>query len=63
MVIIEVPASSYVDQERWELEVERVFKRVPLALGFSCELQEPGSYQSVEVMKTPVLIVRGDDVG
>ena len=56
-----VPAASYTDPTRWQLEVDRIFKRVPLALGFSCELREPGAYRALEIMGTPVLITRAED--
>ncbi|HCV00236.1 MAG TPA: (2Fe-2S)-binding protein, partial [Dehalococcoidia bacterium] len=59
--ILEIPAADYYDQDRWEVEVERIFKRLPMALGFSSELREPGSYRAMEVVGVPVLIVRGDD--
>ena len=59
--VLKVPTSAYVDPERWQREVDRIFKRVPLALGFACELREPGSYQAMEVAGTPVLMARGDD--
>ena len=36
--VFRVPASNYYDETRWGLEMERVFKRVPLTLGFSAEL-------------------------
>jgi carnitine monooxygenase subunit len=55
-----VPATNYYDPERWALEMERVFKRTPLVLGFSCELAEPHSYKAMEVAGTPVLITRGE---
>ena len=56
-----VPASNYYDPARWKLEMDRVFRRVPLMLGFSCELREPHSYEALDVMGVPVLLVRGDD--
>jgi phenylpropionate dioxygenase-like ring-hydroxylating dioxygenase large terminal subunit len=56
--VLKVPAASYIDRERWELEVERIFKRVPLALAFSCELREPGAFRTMEIAGVPVLIVR-----
>jgi len=59
--ILKVPTADYYDPERWKLEVDRIFKRVPLALGFSCELREPGSYQAMEVADVPVLITRAED--
>lgn len=58
---VKVPATDYFDREMWELELDRVFKRLPLALAFTCEMRDPGTYRSLEVLGTPVLIVRGDD--
>ena len=59
--IYKIPTSDYIDQDRYELEVERIFKRVPLALGFSCELNEPGKYRAMTVAGVPVLMTRGHD--
>lgn len=56
-----VPVSNYHDAARWQLEMDRVFRRTPLVLGFSCELSEPHSYRALDVMGVPVLLVRGDD--
>ena len=56
-----VPVSNYYDADRWRLEMDRVFRRMPLLLGFSCELAAPHSYKSLDVMGVPVLIIRGDD--
>lgn len=56
-----VPVANYLDDERWRLEVDRIFHRVPLVLGFSCELPAPHSYKACDVMGVPVLITRGDD--
>jgi phenylpropionate dioxygenase-like ring-hydroxylating dioxygenase large terminal subunit len=59
--VYRVPVSSYTDPARWQVEVDRIFKRLPLVLGFSCELQEPGSYRAMDVVGMPVLLVRGED--
>jgi len=56
-----VPATNYFDERRWELEMERVFRRVPLVLGFSCELAEPGAYRAQDVAGVPILLSRGAD--
>ena len=56
--VLEVPTERYIDPEQWELEVERIFKRLPLALAFTDELREIGSYKSMEVAGVPVLITR-----
>ncbi|MEY4373386.1 MAG: hypothetical protein RL219_2155 [Actinomycetota bacterium] len=59
--VVRIPAKHYYDPERWQLEVDRIFKRLPLMLGFSSELREPGSYRAVDVVGVPVLMVRGED--
>ena len=56
-----VPATHYTDPNRWQLEVERVYRRLPLALATTAELREPGSFRSLEVVGVPVLMVRGGD--
>jgi len=59
--VYRVPATNYYDPERWRLEMDRIFKRLPLVLGFSAELREPGSYRALEVAETPVLLTRAKD--
>jgi len=59
--VVEVPASTYVDEERWSLEVERIWRRVPLVLAPSAALPEPGSYVATDVAEVPVLLSRGAD--
>src|SRR5918911_3867299 len=56
-----IPTSTYVDPERWALEMERIFRRVPLPLALSCELRAPGAYRALDAVGVPVLVVRGDD--
>ena len=59
--VYKIPTASYHDPERYKLEVERIFKRLPLALGFSCELKEPGDYRAMTVAGVPVLMTRAND--
>ncbi|MFN0093837.1 MAG: aromatic ring-hydroxylating oxygenase subunit alpha [Dehalococcoidia bacterium] len=59
--VYKVPASAYIDQGRWEKEVDRIFKRLPLVAAFSSELREPGAYRALEIAGTPLLITRNDD--
>ena len=59
--VFRVPATNYFEPERWQLEVDRIFKRLPLMLGFAAELREPGSYKALEVAGVPVLMTRGQD--
>jgi phenylpropionate dioxygenase-like ring-hydroxylating dioxygenase large terminal subunit len=57
----EVAAASYLDPARWTLEMERIFKRLPLLLGFTAELPKPGDFKTLEPLGVPVLIARGKD--
>ena len=59
--VVEVPAATYVDPERWALEMERVWRRVPLVLAPAAALPEPGSYVAAEIADVPVLVSRGAD--
>ena len=56
--IIQIPASNYFDQSRWEKEVDLIFKRLPLVLGVSKEIPNPGDYKAIEALGIPVLIIR-----
>lgn len=59
--IYTVPASNYVDEGRWALEMERIFKKLPLLLALSAEIPDPHDYKTMEVAGLPLLIVRGAD--
>ena len=56
-----IPIAAYPDPERYQREVDRVFRRLPLALALSIELPNPGSYRALKVMDVPVLLVRDKD--
>lgn len=56
-----IPTAHYHDPDRWNLEMDRIFRRLPLALAFSSEMREPGAYRALEVAGVPVLITRADD--
>ncbi len=59
--VVGVPASDYTDEERFELEKEKIFKRMPLMVAPSCELPEPGCYKAMEIAGIPVLVTRQKD--
>jgi phenylpropionate dioxygenase-like ring-hydroxylating dioxygenase large terminal subunit len=59
--VYRVPAANYYDPERWRLEMDRIFKRLPLVLGFSTELRQPGDYRAMLVADVPVLLTRAAD--
>lgn len=56
--VLRVPAAHYHDAERWRLEIDRVFKRVPLMLAMSCELTRSGDFKTLEIAGVPVLLLR-----
>jgi phenylpropionate dioxygenase-like ring-hydroxylating dioxygenase large terminal subunit len=58
---MKVPATAYRDPGRWELEMERIYRRSPLVVALSCDVREPGDFDTVEIAQRPLLIVRGDD--
>ena len=60
--VLRVPAEHYYDPGRWRLEMDRVFKRLPLMLAMSCELKEPGDFKTLEVCGVPVLLLRNEDL-
>lgn len=59
--IAQIPAEHYYGQERWQLEMKQVFKRLPLMLAASCELPNPGDYKALTPGGVPILISRGQD--
>ncbi len=56
-----MPVAAYVDPERYQREVEKVFKHLPLALALSIEIPKAGDYRAMQVLDTPVIVVRGKD--
>ncbi len=58
---LEQPIEAYTDPVRYQREVDRAFRHLPLALALSLELPGPGSYRAMTVLDVPVLLVRGKD--
>lgn len=56
--VLELPADIYSSPDRFERECETLFRNRPLVLCLSGALPGPGSYLTVQVMDTPVLITR-----
>lgn len=59
--IMQVPVADYLDEGRFDLEIERIFKRLPLMLALTIEMPKPNDYKAMDVMGKPVLITRGKD--
>jgi phenylpropionate dioxygenase-like ring-hydroxylating dioxygenase large terminal subunit len=56
-----IPSAHYVDADRWQREMDRVFRRLPLVFAFSAELREVGDYRAMNVADVPVLLTRASD--
>jgi len=59
--VARVPAAGYVDPDVWALEIERIWRRVPLMFAPSADLEGPGSYRALDIAGVPVLLTRGAD--
>lgn len=59
--IMPVPASNYTDPGRWNAEMDRIFKRLPILGGLSIEIPNPGDYKTIGILNKPVLITRQAD--
>ena len=56
-----IPVRNYLDPARWQREMDLIFRRLPLLLGFGCELREAGDFKAIDVVGVPVLMARGED--
>ena len=56
--VLKVPVENYFDTERWQQEMSKIFKRIPLMLAMTSELKEPGDYKAMDAGGVPVLISR-----
>ena len=48
--ILRIPAISYTDEDRWQLEMDRIFKRVPL---MACLLYTSPSPRDLSTSRMP----------
>jgi phenylpropionate dioxygenase-like ring-hydroxylating dioxygenase large terminal subunit len=55
------PVRVYSDPARAREERERLFRGLPIFVGLSCRLPEPGNYLAEEIAGVPVLLSRGQD--
>lgn len=56
--IVKIPVEHYYDLERWQQEMDLIFKRLPLLLATTAELKNPGDYKAMEAAGVQVLITR-----
>ncbi len=54
-------AENYTDAERFNAELRRLFRRIPLLLAASCEIQGRGDFRTYQIAGVPVLLTRDAD--
>ena len=47
--VMRLPASNYTDATRFQTELDNIIKRVPIVLGPSCEIPNPGDFKTINV--------------
>lgn len=55
---LQLSVDAYLDEERFERELNGIFTQLPLGLALSIELPDAGSYLARTVCKKPVLLTR-----
>ncbi|NBC38092.1 Rieske 2Fe-2S domain-containing protein [Novosphingobium sp. FSY-8] len=58
---MQVPVKDYLDEGRWQEEMDRIFKRLPLMLAMTIEIPNVNDYKAMKVLGQPVIITRGKD--
>ena len=57
-----LPPEAYTNNELYELEMKRIFKREWLCVGREDRVAAPGDFFTIDVVGEPMLIVRGTDL-
>lgn len=55
------PVDDYTDPAQLNAEWKKLFHEMPIAVGLSCELSEPGAYLTEDRLGIPILAIRGDE--
>lgn len=55
------PVATYVDPERYEVEVQRLFRGTPILACMSADVPETGDFVTLSITEIPIVVVRGDD--
>ena len=55
---MQLPVDAYNDPERYQQEVQRIFRELPIAVALSVELPGPGDYKAQTLMGIPLLVTR-----
>ena len=58
---MEVPSTEYTDAEQWQREMDCIFKSLPILVGVTQEIPNPGDFRTLEILGIPLLITRQKD--
>jgi phenylpropionate dioxygenase-like ring-hydroxylating dioxygenase large terminal subunit len=53
--------ATYLDEERFGREIERIFRGLPVSIAHVSALASPGDFLTHDALGVPLLVVRGDD--
>jgi phenylpropionate dioxygenase-like ring-hydroxylating dioxygenase large terminal subunit len=56
-----VAVDSYRNPQRFDVEMERIFRRSPLMVALSCDIPDTGSFTSLDIADRPIVVIRGVD--
>ncbi len=56
-----LPAECYLDEDFFQLEVDRVFRRDWHAVARRDQLPQPGDYRAIDLLGTPLVLVRDEE--
>ena len=59
--VMKLPATHYTDPVRFEEEINRLIKRVPIILGPSCEVARPNDFKTLSVAGMSLIVTRTKD--
>ena len=60
---MEVPSTEYTEPAIWQQEMDTIFKALPILVGVSQEIPEPGDFKTLEILGIPLLLTRQKDGG
>jgi phenylpropionate dioxygenase-like ring-hydroxylating dioxygenase large terminal subunit len=59
--VMRVPSERYRDQGQWQLELDAIFRSMPVVTALSVDIPDAGDYTSITLAERPVFTVRGSD--
>jgi phenylpropionate dioxygenase-like ring-hydroxylating dioxygenase large terminal subunit len=59
--VLQISTDVYTDPDQWQREMDQIFKKVPIFIGLSHEVPNPGDYKTIDMLGKPLLVVRQRD--